>query len=319
MAISVTNRGSGKAEGYYLHLHEADHEAKGWQRIGMAALNCPAFGAVEVVVPYGPATGDHFVRFIVDADTSIDNGFVTQSVAQVQTIAFACRLQTGIQGQDTLRYDSHLCVIAPPGAFAESGVLFIQTNPRPSFYEQPDFSFGSWDRSYRISFSKAMPLVQPVHLALPDSIQNANQIQVSGIVPLTPGEHRLSLSLRVCFGNAGDPVDMVIDVAADFHLTVLGNYPNPFATSTTFAYTLIQPAEQLRLKIFSGAGRLLRTLDPQQEGQDPNPLGTEYHEITWDGCDEQGYDVANGVYFFIFSARSKGEHKEVVGKMARIR
>lgn len=424
LAISVTNRGSGKAEGYYLHLHEADREAKGWQRIGMAALNCPAFGTVEVVVPYGPATGEHFVRFIVDADTSIDNGFVTQSVAQVQTIAFACRPQTGIEGQDTLRYDSHLCVIAPPGAFAESGVLFIQTNPRPSFYEQPDFSFGSWDRSYRISFSKATPLARPVRLAvpvdstgfaslyrfsgstqkwlrqpgsrqgrtlvtevsewgeyavlygldekppvvamhvdarpyqphmlvalqpqitvmaqdqngidlssvqvtvdgrphealvLPDSIQNANQIQVSGIVPLTPGEHRLSVSLRDCFGNAGDPVDMVIDVAADFHLTVLGNYPNPFATSTTFAYTLTQPAEQLRLKIFSGAGRLLRTLDPQQEGQDPNPLGTDYHEITWDGCDEQGYDVANGVYFFKFSARYKGEHKEVMGKMARIR
>jgi hypothetical protein len=424
LAISVYNRGSGKAEGYYLQLEEANLILNKWQRVSMVPFNCPSLGSADIVIPYAPTAGDHFIRFIVDADSNIENGFLTQSMAQFQTEAFAYRPQNGINGTDTLHYDSHCSIVLGAGSFPEPGVLFLHTNLQPLISEQPDFLPGPWHRSYQVSFSKNSPVLKPVRLVilsdglsypslfrfssatkkwirvageirgqtlaadvaewgeytvlygvddkppvvevhidgkpyqphlltalqpqislalqdqngidvstlivtvdgqphdaltLPDSIRNANQVHLAGLVGLSAGEHRLHVSVQDCFGNAMDPLDMVIEVAADFQLTVLGNYPNPFTTSTTFAYTLTQPAEQIQLKIFGASGRLLRTLDPQQEGQDPNPLGTDYHELTWDGLDQQGYDAANGVYFYRFSALYKGEKKEVMGKIARIK
>jgi hypothetical protein len=424
LAISVYNRGLGSAEQCYLRLEEANVVLNRWQRIGVVPFSCSALGSAQVAIPFAPAAGEHSVRFIIDADTSIDNGYLTQSLAHFQTEAFAYQPQAGFAGNDTLRYDSRFSVVMEAGTFSEPGVLYIHSNVQPLLFEQPDLTPWSWHRSYRVLFSRNSPPAKPVRLVMrtdsvsspsifclsastkkwirmagevrgqnmianvtqwgeytilygeddkpptlavhidgkpyqphmltalqpqialsvqdqngidvssldvlldgqrhealmsPDSVQNANQVTVSGLVALTAGEHRLQISVQDCFGNALGPQELVIQVAADFQLTVLGNYPNPFAASTTFAYTLTQPAEQVQLQIFTGSGRLIRTLDPLQEGQDPNPLSTDYHELAWDGLDREGYEVANGVYFYRFSALYRGEKKEIMGKIARIK
>jgi hypothetical protein len=70
---------------------------------------------------------------------------------------------------------------------------------------------------------------------------------------------------------------------------LFANYPNPFNPSTTIAYELAAPAH-VDLAIYDLAGRLVRVLvdSGRSEG---------YHEVNWDGRDEQGSQVASGVYF----------------------
>ncbi len=119
-------------------------------------------------------------------------------------------------------------------------------------------------------------------------------------------------------GNASPEIRSQFRVAAEFELTLYGNYPNPFQDETIFAYHLSMPCEYFSIKIYSASGRLIRTLDPAQDPFDPNPLGTDYHEAVWDGLDEDGFEVANGVYFYKAVAEFESKKYKVTGKIARI-
>jgi len=156
-------------------------------------------------------------------------------------------------------------------------------------------------------------------LALPDSIANANQVMLMLKPVLLPGQHSLSVSASDCNGNIAPTAEITLNVAKEFEVTMLGNYPNPFEEETTFAYVLSLPSEKMSLKIYTASGRLIRNLQPTKDAiGDPNPLGPDYHEMVWDGADLDGNDVANGVYFYRLEATSAGKTKQVTGKIARI-
>lgn len=174
-----------------------------------------------------------------------------------------------------------------------------------------DITSGAW--------SITLDGATPEACAVPDSVSNANYLLLQGLVSLDAGDHHLRITARDCSGNESEPFEATWQVLADFQLQVLGNYPNPFTTHTVFAYVLTQPAEKLSLKIFTASGRMIRSINPALEGEDALPLAADYHELTWDGRDDQGYEVANGVYFYRFTAHRAGEGKEVIGKIARIR
>ncbi|MBN1997403.1 hypothetical protein JW935_07620, partial [candidate division KSB1 bacterium] len=154
---------------------------------------------------------------------------------------------------------------------------------------------------------------------LPDVISNGNQIMLDIYPSLSTGRNQISIQTADCFGNTTKPVEIVLNVAANFDIELLGNYPNPFSRNTTFAYNLTQPCEELWLKIYTASGRLIRHLDPRDFVQDPNPFGADYHELFWDGTDDFGDAVANGVYFFRISAQVTGKTVQKTGKLARIK
>ena len=67
------------------------------------------------------------------------------------------------------------------------------------------------------------------------------------------------------------------------------------------------------MKIYTVSGRKIRTiLQPDQD-----IFG--YHEVEWDGRDDDGNLVANGVYFAILRTELGGESKEYTLKIARLR
>jgi uncharacterized delta-60 repeat protein len=68
------------------------------------------------------------------------------------------------------------------------------------------------------------------------------------------------------------------------------NYPNPFNPATKIVFALPQ-AEDVKLRIYSATGQLVRTLVD-------NKMAPGRHEIAWDGQDQSGQMVANGVYWY---------------------
>jgi parallel beta-helix repeat protein len=72
------------------------------------------------------------------------------------------------------------------------------------------------------------------------------------------------------------------------------NYPNPFNSSTVIWYFLpdvgYQPAE-VEITIYNLLGKLVKTLvkTRQYPGE---------HKVRWDGKDEEGKEVASGIYFY---------------------
>ncbi len=75
----------------------------------------------------------------------------------------------------------------------------------------------------------------------------------------------------------------------------LGSYPNPFADTATFVYSLTDYCDQVDLKIYSRAGRLVRDLEQR------NVVG--YQEVVWDGRTNGNHEVANGLYFLKITAK----------------
>ena len=72
------------------------------------------------------------------------------------------------------------------------------------------------------------------------------------------------------------------------------NLPNPFAEKTTIAFDLPERAG-VQARVYNLSGELVRTLASEQR-----PAGR--HEMTWDGSDNAGRDVAHGIYFLQLKA-----------------
>ncbi|MDZ7268261.1 MAG: C25 family cysteine peptidase [candidate division KSB1 bacterium] len=128
---------------------------------------------------------------------------------------------------------------------------------------------------------------------------------------LQPGVHHLRIEARDATGNAAAfQIQMRVDDA--LHLSEVMNYPNPFANATEFTYHLTQPAQQVIIKIYTVAGRLIASL-----GSAPAHAG--FNRLAWDGRDADGDRLANGVYFYKIIAESGAARDEVVQKFVVMR
>ncbi|MDI6840658.1 MAG: FlgD immunoglobulin-like domain containing protein [bacterium] len=77
--------------------------------------------------------------------------------------------------------------------------------------------------------------------------------------------------------------------------TLLQNYPNPFTRVTTIPYYINHELSRVNLKVYDITGRIVKVLVDEYQN-----LGS--HKVRWDGTDEAGKKVANGVYFYRLSA-----------------
>jgi hypothetical protein len=73
------------------------------------------------------------------------------------------------------------------------------------------------------------------------------------------------------------------------HYQLSPNFPNPFNPQTAMRFTLPQSG-QVSLKVFDLGGQVVRVLVAQN-------LSAGVHNITWDGRDNKGHQVASGTYF----------------------
>ncbi len=126
------------------------------------------------------------------------------------------------------------------------------------------------------------------------------------------GEHTAKIK---AWDNANNSSTQSISfrIASQTELVVkdLLPYPNPFAGSTSFSFEINRPAE-VRVKIFTLSGRLVTEL-PRQFAE------VGYNTIPWDGRDQDGDALANGLYFFKFLARSQNLRTEKIGKLIKIK
>ncbi|WP_157974494.1 C25 family cysteine peptidase [Lewinella sp. IMCC34183] len=88
-------------------------------------------------------------------------------------------------------------------------------------------------------------------------------------------------------------------------------YPNPFTTQTRFVYTLtgsVAP-EVFRIQIMTVSGRVVRDIDLL--AYENISVGTHQTDFAWDGTDEYGDLLANGVYLYrVITSDSNGSALE---------
>ena len=76
------------------------------------------------------------------------------------------------------------------------------------------------------------------------------------------------------------------------------NYPNPFTTSTAFVFTVTgsEVPQNIRIQILTVTGKVIREITKEELG--PIHIGRNITEFKWDGTDQYGQKVGNGVYLY---------------------
>jgi uncharacterized delta-60 repeat protein len=82
------------------------------------------------------------------------------------------------------------------------------------------------------------------------------------------------------------------------------NYPNPFNPSTKIEFTLAKSG-LVTLEIYDVLGRRVRTLVSEE-------LSAGYKSVIWDGKNEDGNEVASGVYFYQLKVGDSSEPKKML-------
>ena len=117
---------------------------------------------------------------------------------------------------------------------------------------------------------------------------------------LEDGIHTLQVQGQDAFGNkvAANPYSINFEVITSSSITNFFPYPNPFSTSTRFVFTLTGETipTNMKIQIMTVSGVVVREITMDELG--PIRIGNNETEYAWDGTDEFGDRLANGVYLY---------------------
>lgn len=159
----------------------------------------------------------------------------------------------------------------------------------------------------------------PYYVGATDSYQDGT-VSFPVTMSLTPGKHSVTVSAFDVFNNSSQAsTDFDLESSQQLSLTGVYNYPDPFRTNTAFTFrrTAVGGAGEavnVKIKVFTLSGRLIKTILSYGETN-------TFVKIDWDGLDDDGNRLANGVYLYevIVSTVDGSQTSQVIGKMAVLR
>lgn len=126
------------------------------------------------------------------------------------------------------------------------------------------------------------------------------------------GTYTLSVQGSDKSGNLSGDLDYSVEfeIIHESTITSMMNYPNPFSTSTRFVFTLTgsEVPDDILIQIMTVSGRVVREISEDEIGA--INIGRNITEFAWDGTDEFGDPLANGVYLYRVKTRINGESIE---------
>ncbi len=152
-----------------------------------------------------------------------------------------------------------------------------------------------------------------------DSFSGANDSLAVGLVNNLDDKNFVVLGFPLYFMQPDDVKDFYERILTDFgeemgvddwlpisEFKLYQNYPNPFSTSTTISFNLATDLRGLtQIKIYNIKGQLVKTLIPMTNDQSASCLSAvilwkagRMTKVVWDGKDEDGRQLSNGIYFY---------------------
>ncbi len=117
---------------------------------------------------------------------------------------------------------------------------------------------------------------------------------------LVDGEYELIISGKDRSSNAAGAMEyrVLFEVVNKAMISNMLNYPNPFTTSTAFVFTVTgnESPQNLKIEIMTVTGKIVREITKDELG--PIHIGRNITEFKWDGTDQFGQKLANGVYLY---------------------
>ena len=182
----------------------------------------------------------------------------------------------------------------------DTTLFTIVHNNKPLRFYQPEL-----DWNYE---GVGSPFIITWTPTLPDTLRKLSPIEKNTLEILAKdksGNFFDSTSYRVTFY-----------VYNDNNIDIVYNYPNPFSSSTYFTFILQgqEKPSEVEIKIFTIAGRLIRDIKLSS-----SDLISNFNKIYWDGKDEDGDEIGNGVYLYKVIATFSDQTKTITQKLAKVR
>jgi len=127
---------------------------------------------------------------------------------------------------------------------------------------------------------------------------------------LVPGEYSMIVQGKDISNNNAGNNDYKISfvVTEDDVITRIVNYPNPFSTRTEFVANIIGDApDYILIQIFSPTGRVIREIKSSPDLISVSQGNNFFKIAEWDGTDEYGDPVGNGLYYYKVTMKRNGE------------
>ena len=142
------------------------------------------------------------------------------------------------------------------------------------------------------------------------------KVKVDFTPVLEDGEYSLRVIWKDSEGNIVDSsgVKKFFLISNEAKLLDVYNYPNPTAGETHFTFKLTQIPEEIRIKIFTIAGRLVKELKYTSAD-----LKYDFNKLYWDGRDEDGDILGNGVYLYKVIMKAGDKTEDVTQKLAIVK
>ncbi|MFC6998693.1 putative type IX secretion system sortase PorU2 [Rufibacter roseus] len=148
-----------------------------------------------------------------------------------------------------------------------------------------------------------------------------NDFRVEYQPQLEDGEYTLEVQGEDALGQRAGTERFSINfkVINESSITNFYPYPNPFSSKTRFVFTLTGTTvpENMRLQIMTVTGKVIREIQKQELG--PIKIGNNVTEFAWDGTDEFGDRLANGVYLYrviMDNGQDEMKHRSTKGDKA---
>ena len=119
---------------------------------------------------------------------------------------------------------------------------------------------------------------------------------------LSEGEHVINIKAWDIANNSSEAsIRFIVVNTKEGKLAHVLNYPNPFSTKTQFMFEHNMPGQNLNVsvQVMTATGKVVKTLRSTL-----NTEGTRISNIEWDGTDEYGDKLANGVYLYKVHVKS---------------
>lgn len=114
------------------------------------------------------------------------------------------------------------------------------------------------------------------------------------------GKYQLIVQAKDASNNESGDIDYKIsfEVINKSTITEILNWPNPFSTKTHFVFTLTgsEVPEFFKIQIMTITGKVVKEITQEEIGS--IRIGKNITEYAWDGTDEFGDKLANGVYLY---------------------
>jgi Peptidase family C25/CARDB len=126
------------------------------------------------------------------------------------------------------------------------------------------------------------------------------------------GDYELSVTGKDRSGNKAGALDYLVSfrVFNKPMISNLLNYPNPFTSSTAFVFTITgtEIPQGLKIQILTVTGKVVREITQAELG--PLRIGRNITQFKWDGTDQYGQALGNGVYLYRVVTSLNGQRME---------